>query len=369
MSTSPGTEPVGDSSTDHVDAPPAQAKKARSKKQVIAKDDTDGIRAKWDATIECILPAVKKHPALYRGVVQRIENANLRNKWADTPVYSAFQKWASASPRDARPDLEWFLAVLAVHSSFEGTHPKFMDEVNRRGLKEWAEKQLKKQNPQSSTPLSSEPETPQQEPRVKGEPGIDTQRLQMTPVVLRPGQVNNNIRSSVETDFGGPLLGMKRPAPEEPPQSANKRTNFQVVPAYDHADVDRHAGLLGIQRRIVLRDEGTQTDDTIALQGAVEPMLKATAAMKEQAEGLKEQIRQLQEHNMSLLEHDRALAEVSGRVRGVSQLRHVSNIHQQQIQPQATELIPLQPVNRHPPTYYFESPREPSSGGQIFRFA
>ncbi|KAF9771693.1 hypothetical protein IL306_010665 [Fusarium sp. DS 682] len=368
MSTSPETESVADNSID-VNTAPAQTKRTKSKKQEIAKNDTGAIRARWDAAIACILPGAKKHRKLYKGVIQRIENTNLRKRWIDTQLYMTFQKWVSVSPTDARPDLEWFLAVLAVHDSFDATKPKFMDDVNKRGLKEWAVKQLKKQNPLSSTPVPAEPKTPQQASRVKTEPGINAQGLQATPVGARPGQGNNSVRPSVEINFGGPLLGMKRPAPEHPAQPVNKRANTQVVEANDTADVNRHAGLVTLQQRIVLRDQGTQTDSEISIQRVLGSMQAAMGAMKEQAEGLKEQIRQLREHNMSLLEHDRALGEVSGRVRGVSQLRHVSNIHQQQMHPQAAEIVPLQPMNRQAPTYFYESPREPSNSGQIFRFA
>ncbi|KAF5571900.1 hypothetical protein FPHYL_43 [Fusarium phyllophilum] len=357
---SPRSESATEDATDHLETPPS--KKARSKKPGIPKDDTKAIRERQEAAIAQILPDTRNHPVLYRGVVQHIERNNLRNGWAKTQLNSTFQHWIKVSPLTARPELEWLLAALAVHASFEPLTLRFLDEVKKRGLKEWAEKQLKKQDPLSSTPIPVEPKTPQQAPHIKTEPGIDSRRQQVTPGGARPGQGNSTVLPSIETGISGTP---KRTAPAHPAQPANKRANMQVDQAYVTAEINRLAELHASQRRTVLRDQGTQTDSEIPLQTILASMQEAMGAMKEQSEGLKEQIRLLQEHNMSLLEHDRALADVSGRVRGVSHLRHASNIHHHQIQPQAAEIVALQPVTRQPPTYYYESPRESSNA---FRF-
>lgn len=359
---SPETE-LPDSATDHVETPPA--KKAKYRNPGIPKDDTKAIRERQEAAIAQIHPDTKNHPVLYRGVIQQIERNNLRKGWANTQLYSTFQQWSRVSTLSARPELEWLLAVLAVHASFEPMNLKFMEDVKRRGLREWAEKQLKKQDPLSSTPIPAEPKTPQQAPRIKTEPGSVSQRLQETPGGARPGQGISNGFPSIETGIGGTL---KRTAPVHPAQPANKRANIHVDQAYVTDEINRLTELHASQRRTVLRDQETQTDSEIPLQTILASMQEAMGAMKEQSEGLKEQVRLLQEHNMSLLEHDRALADVSGRVRCVNQLRHASNIHHQQIQPQVAEIVPLQPMNRQPPTYYYESPRESSNSGQIFRF-
>ncbi|KAF5988621.1 hypothetical protein FCOIX_379 [Fusarium coicis] len=357
---SPGSESVTEDATDHVETPPA--KRAKSKKTRISKDDTDAIRERQEAAIARILPDTINHPALYRGVVRQIERNNLRYGWARTQLNSTFQHWIKVSSWTARPELEWLLAALAVHASFEPLSLKFMDEVKKRGLKEWAEKQLKKKDPFSSTPVPAEPTTPQQAPQIKTEPGIESRRLQTTPGGARPGQGNSTVLPSIETGTGGTL---KRTASIHPAQPANKRANTHVDQAYVTAEINRLAELHASQRQTVLRDQGTQTDNETPVQAILASMQEAMGAMKEQSEGLKEQVRLLQEHNMSLLEHDRALADVSGRVRGVSQLRHTSNIVHHQIQPQAAEIVALQSVSRQPPTYYYESPRDSSN---TFRF-
>ncbi|KAF5553562.1 hypothetical protein FNAPI_6723 [Fusarium napiforme] len=357
---SPGSESVTEDATDHAETPPA--KRAKPKKPGISKDDTNAIRERQEAAIARILPDTRNHPVLYKGVVQQIERNNLRYGWAKTQLNSTFQHWTKVSPWTARPELEWLLAALAVHASFEPLSHKFMDEVKKRGLKEWAEKQLKKKDPLSSTPAPAEPTTPQQAPQIKTEPGIESRRLQTTPGGARPAQGNSTVLPSIETGTGGTL---KRTVPEHPAQPAKKRASLFTNQAFSPAGVSGYAGTSVAPQRIVLRDTGTQTDNETPVQAILASMQEAMGAMKEQAEGLKEQVRLLQEHNMSLLEHDRALADVSGRVRGVSQLRHTSNIVHHQIQPQAAEIVALQSVSRQPPTYYYESPRDSSN---TFRF-
>ncbi|KAI1037921.1 hypothetical protein LB505_001548 [Fusarium chuoi] len=357
---SPRSESVTEDATDHFETPPS--KKARIRNPGISKDDTKAIRERQEAAIAQIHPDTKNHPVLYKGVVQHIERNNLRNGWAKTQLNGTFQHWSRVSTLTARPDLQWLLAALAVHASFEPLNLKFMDEVKKRGLKEWVEKQLKKQDPLSSTPTPAEPTTPQQAPRIKTEPGIDSRRLQATPGGARPGQGNNTVLPSIETGTGGTL---KRAAPIHPAQPANKRASVFTNQTFSPAGASGYAGPPVAPQRIVLRDQGTQTDNDVPLQTILASMQEAMGAMKEQSKGLKEQVRLLQEHNMSLLEHDRALADVSGRVRSVNHLRHANNIHHHQIQPQAAEIVALQPVNRQPPTYYYESPRE---SGNAFRF-
>ncbi|KAF5988055.1 hypothetical protein FBULB1_1696 [Fusarium bulbicola] len=359
---SPRSESVTEDTTDHVETPPS--KKARVKKPGISKNDTKAIRERQEAAIAQILPDTKNHPVLYRGVVQQIERNNLRNGWVKTQFNSTFQHWNKVSPSTARPDLEWLLTALAVHASFEPLNLKFVDEVKKRGLKEWAGKQLKKKDPLSSSPVPAEPKTPQQAPQIKTEPGIDSRRLQTTPGGARPGQGNSTVLPSIETGTGGTL---KRTAPVHPAQPANKRASVFTNQAFFPAGVSSYAGSPVAPQRIVLRDTGTQTEDNISLGNVVEPMLKATEAMTGGKEKLDEHTLALKEHNRVLEEQNRLLSQLLARVPG-AQVRPVNSMSHHQFQPQAQEMVPLQQVNHQPRTYFYHPGRESGNSGQIFRF-
>ncbi|KAG5797577.1 hypothetical protein H9Q69_003371 [Fusarium xylarioides] len=359
---SPRSESVTEDATDHVETPPS--KKAKSKKPGIPKDDTKAIRERQEAAIAQILPDTRNHPVLYRGVVQHIERNNLRNGWAKTQLNSTFQHWIKVSPLTARPELEWLLAALAVHASFEPLTLRFLDEVKKRGLEEWAEKQLKKQDPLSSTPVPVEPKTPQQAPHIKTEPGIDSRRLQATPGGARPGQGNSTVLPSIETGIGGT---MKRTAPVHPAQPANKRASVFTNQAFSLAGVGGYAGPPVAPQRIVLRDTGTQTDDNISLGNVIEPMLKATEAMTGSKEKLDQHTLALQEHNRVMEEHNRLLSQLLARVPG-AQIRPVDNMPRHQFQPQAQEIVSLQQVNHQPRTYFYHPGRESGNSGQMFTF-
>ncbi|KAF5687316.1 hypothetical protein FDENT_5338 [Fusarium denticulatum] len=359
---SPGSESVTEDATDHVETPPA--KRAKSRKPGISKDDTKAIRERQEAAIARILPDTANHPALYRGVVQQIERNNLRNGWAKTQLNGTFQHWIKVSPWTARPELEWLLAALAVHASFKPLNLKFMDEVKKRGLKEWAEKQLKKEDPLSSAPVPAEPTTPQQAPQVKTEPGIESRRLQTTPGGARSVQGNSTILPSIETGIGGTL---KRTAPVHPAQPANKRASLFTNQAFSPAGVSGYAGPSVAPQRIVLRDTGTQTEDNISLGNVVEPMLKATEAMTGSKEKLDQHTLALQEHNRVMEEHNRLLSQLLARVPG-TQIRPVDNMPRHQFQPQAQEIVSLQHVNHQPRTYFYHPGRESGNSGQMFTF-
>ncbi|KAI1025576.1 hypothetical protein LB503_006693 [Fusarium chuoi] len=359
---SPRSESVTEDATDHVETPPS--KKARIRNPGISKDDTKAIRERQEAAIAQIHPDTKNHPVLYKGVVQHIERNNLRNGWAKTQLNGTFQHWSRVSTLTARPDLEWLLAALAVHASFEPLNLKFMDEVKKRGLKEWVEKQLKNQDPLSSTPTPAEPTTPQQAPQIKTEPGIDSRRLQATPGGARAGQGNNTVLPSIETGTGGTL---KRAAPVHPAQPANKRASVLTNQAFSPAGVSSYAGPPVAPQRIVLRDQGTQTDDNVSWGNVVEPMLKATDAMTGSKEKLDGHTLALQEHNRVMEEHNRLLSQLLARVPG-AQIRPVDNMPRHQFQPQAQEIVPLQQVNHQPRTYFYHPGRDSGNSGQMFTF-
>ncbi|KAF4418439.1 hypothetical protein FACUT_11834 [Fusarium acutatum] len=330
------------------------ARKPKPSKTFIPKDDVEAIEERYNDAIACIHPDAEKHPSMYQRVVDLIKKCNVRRTWGDTQFCKDFTAWCRVSGLDARPDPEVLLATLAVHESLGHNNFKFAHEVRNRGLEQWLEQELRKDQPFVSTPTPVEPETS----RIKTEPGTRSQGPERGQA--DPSRRNNIILPSIESNSGGPIRAMKRTASDHPGQHANKRASAQVDQASFTAKVHRLAELQVSQQRIVLRDAETQTDNDISLDRISEPMLKAVEAMKENNEKQGQQIR-------TLMEHNRLLADLLGRVQA-SQLRPVESMPRQHYQGQPQEIVPLQTVNHPPPTYYYERSRVSSNSGQIFRF-
>ncbi|KAF5254383.1 hypothetical protein FANTH_868 [Fusarium anthophilum] len=347
------------SETESADNGPAEvdttpARKSRPSKILISKDDVEAIKKRYNDAIACIHPDAKKHPSMYQRVVELIKKCNVRRSWADTQFCKDFTAWCRISGLDAKPDPEILLATLAVHESLGRNNFKFANEVRNRGLKQWLEKELRKDQPFVSTPTPAEPETP----RIKTEPGTRSQGPERGQA--DPSRRNDTILPSIESNSGGPVRAVKRTAPGHPGQPANKRASAQVDQASLTAKVHRLAELQASQQRIVLRDAATQTDNDISMERISEPMLKATEVMKENNEKQAKQMR-------ALMEHNRLLADLLARVQS-SQLRPAESMPRQHYQSQPQEIVPLQAVNHQPPTYYYERPRMSGNSGQIFRF-
>jgi hypothetical protein len=354
-----------ESSPEQAEAPP---KKKPSRKVLIDKDDRDAIRAKQNSAIACILPLVKEHPDLYHRVVDQIKKTNLRSAWSSSAFYKDFMAWCrvSAQTKNARPDLDFFLAVLAVHDSLGMGTSKMNDEIRRLGLRVWAEEQLNARCPFPSIEEQSPPEAPQVAHRVKVEQRESTMLPQFG---FEDG--NNGIRQSIEFDSSYQhSTGLKRPSLEHPAELTNKRMKIPIDPALAATDLSRLGVYGASQQRIVLHHTSTQTEGDATLPQALGPILEVMKKMESRTEALEEREKDFAEHIRALQDHTRVLSEVLERTRGIDQLRLVSNnnAHHQQSQPQFHEIIPAQPASRQATAYYLGTNCDPNNNGSILRF-
>ncbi|SPJ89746.1 uncharacterized protein FTOL_13107 [Fusarium torulosum] len=361
---SPEADPV-ESSAEQAEAPP---KKKPHRKVQIHKDDRDVIQVKQSSAIACILPLVKEHPDLYHQVVDRIKNTNLRLAWSSSSFYKDFMAWCrvSAQTSNARPDLEFFLAVLAVHDSLDLGTSKMNEEIRRLGLRVWAEEQLKARHPLPSIEEQSLSEAPQVEPRVKVE-----QRENTTLPQFRFEDGHNSIRRSTELDSSYQhTTGLKRPSLEHPAELTNKRMKIPIDPALAAADLSR-LGVYGpSQQRIVLHHASMQTESDATLSQALGPILEVMKKMESRMQTFEEYTKDFAEHSRTLQDHSRVLSEMMERARDNNQLRSVNtnNVHQQQSHPQLHEIIPVHSAPRQPTAYFLGTNREPNNNGSIFTF-
>ncbi|CAJ0547673.1 Ff.00g044270.m01.CDS01 [Fusarium sp. VM40] len=336
MTMSPEADSAG-SSTEQAEAPP---RKKPSRK--VDEHDRDAVRAKQNSAIACILPLVKERPELYHQVVDQIKKTNLRSAWSSTTFYRDFMSWCrvSAPAGNARPDLGFFLAVLAVNDSLDMSASKMSEEIRRLGLREWAEEQLKARRPFPPIEEQSPSEVPQVTPRVK----VEQRESTMLPQ-FRSEDGNNDIRQSIEFDSGYQhTTGLKRPSLEHPVEPTNKRVKIPIDPALAAANLSR-IGVYGApQQRIVLHHASTQTEGDATLSRALEPILEYMKKLDSRMEALEERDKNFPEHMRTLQDHNRVLREVLERTRDIDQLRVVSNnnTYYQQSQPQFRQMVPVQ---------------------------
>lgn len=338
--------PEADSAESSSEQPEAPAKKKPYSKVLIDKNDRDAIRAKQNSAIACILPIVKEHPDLYHQVVDQIKKTNLRIAWSSSAFYKDFMAWCrvSARTRNARPDLGFFLAVLAVHDSFKLGTSKVNEEIRRLGLRVWAEEQLNVRHPFPSIEEQSPSEAPQVAPRVKVEQRESTMMPQ-----FRSEDGNNDILQSIEFDSGYQhTTGLKRPSLEHPAELTNKRMKIPIDPALAATDHSRLGVYGASQQRIVLHHASTQTEGDATLSQALGPILEFMKEIKSQLETLDERTKYLAEQVRAVQDHRRVLREMPERTRDIDQITLVSNnnAYHQQSQPQFHPMIPVQPDPR-----------------------
>lgn len=352
-----------ESSAEQAEAPP---RKKPSRK--VDKHDRDAIRAKQNSAIACILPLVKEHPELYHQVVDQIKKTNLRSAWSSTAFYRDFMAWCrvSAPAGNARPDLGFFLAVLAVHDSLDMGGSKMNEEIRRLGLREWAEEQLKARRPFPPIEEQSPSEAPQVTLRVK----VEQRESTMLPQ-FRSEDGNNRIRQSIEFDSSCQhTTSLKRPSLEHPAELTNKRMKISIDPALATADI-RRLGVYGApQQRIVLHHASTQTEGDATLSRALEPILEYMKKLDSRMEALEERDKNFPEHMRTLQDHNRVLREVVERTRDIDQLRLVSNnnAYHQQSQPQFHQMIPVQPAPRQATAFIVGTDCDTNNSGAILRF-
>ncbi|KAJ4139841.1 hypothetical protein NW768_001186 [Fusarium equiseti] len=349
MSTEADTSNVGEQAS-----PPPKTPK---KKPVIAKDDNEAIDKQRQAAINCIDASVKDHPQLYKKVTEHIRNTTVRRGWAENNLYKMFMHWSEFAETDERPKLDYMIATLAIHKSFKANQHKFLLEVSRRGLDEWVENKLKvpAQTVTSSKPTAPEAQqtaaqAEQQTPKIKTEPGSQSTS-------------SNTIHPSIEGDnIPAPPTGVKRSAPSQSSEPMNKRANFGTKQALGTPKPT--VPMLQLpQQRIVFREAGTQTDQTLAIEEASREMRMTTAENKERGRKMDEQFEMLRDITGMLNNY---------RGSGSSQLTQtrpaISSVQQQAIQLPAQDVFSFQPGtfqsgafqpgSRGGPTFFYHPNRE-----------
>ncbi|KAF5670555.1 hypothetical protein FHETE_4462 [Fusarium heterosporum] len=355
MTKSPETEPV-ESPAEQVET---SLKRKCSSKVKIAKNDHEGIRARQDSAISRILPDAKNNPELYRQVVDRIMTSNLRACWSSSPLSKDFTAWrrASGNGQDSRPDLVFLLTVLAVLDSDSQDNPKVNIELNRLGLRQWAEEQLNPQRPIPAIEEQPSSGTLRRAPQVKVE--------QMGSMASPPPRLtarNSIVRQSIESDPSCiSAAGLKRSSVESSSEPVNKRSKVPADPAFSASRVEPST------RTIVLRDGSTQTDN-VDLPLATSSILEVMKKMEGRMESFEVRFQEFQEHSRALQEHNRTLGELLGRAREGNQLRPVNVAHHRQFQHQAHEIVPVQSISRQPRAYYLPSDRVSDNNDSIFMF-
>ncbi|QPC69557.1 hypothetical protein HYE68_000309 [Fusarium pseudograminearum] len=307
-----------------------------------AKPDPEAIRARQDEAIKYIHPNAKKFPDLYAKVKGHIRGHVLRgSKWSEVVVYKKFIGWSELAEPHHRPKLDYMVAVLAIHDYYGVGNPTFLKEVATRGLEAWVNEQLEDSPEAASAPKSTMSENTQQEPRVKIEPEF------------RGESAASTIRKSIEGENGlAVAAGLKRPAHKHSAEPSNKRANLGSNQAF-LAPEPNVATPQYSQQRIVYREAGMQTDSHASVEEASKSMLAAAAKMEQQ-------VQVLQNHNG-------VLGNLLDKAQ-VAPARAGNNIVYQQPQYQAQDMIPLQPINRQPPSLYFDPNRDTGGSGQLFRF-
>ncbi|KAJ4009689.1 hypothetical protein NW752_009276 [Fusarium irregulare] len=316
--------------------------KKRVKPNNIPKLDNEAIDARRKEAIDSLPAAVQKKPQLYNDVVEIINKTNLHRNWSESNLYKGFMHWSEFAESNDRPKLAYMIATGAVYKALKGNVPKFLLEVEKRGLKEWMAEQLEipAQKATSSTAT----------PQVKTEPGTQSANL-------------NTIRQSIEGENGStPLAGSKRPALAESSEPASKRPNFGTNQA--HGTPKSTVEILQLpQQRIVFREAGTQTDQTLAIEEAAKEMRMTTAENKERGKKMDEQYEMLRDLTGMLNNY---------RASGSSQLTQtrpaINSVQQQAFQLPAQEVFSVQPGTfqsgtfphggRGGPTFFYNPNRE-----------
>jgi hypothetical protein len=243
-----------------------------------SKPNDDAIEERRNAAISWIPDDTKKHPQLYKNVVAHIKKISTQRRFTETSLYKAFMGWSELAKPNDRPKLDYMIAALAVHDSYEGRQRQFQLEIDSRGLREWVDKKLEVPAQTATPARPTVPEAQQKTPQVKTEPGAQNANI-------------NTIRQSIEED-----RGVKRPAPSQSTEPMNKRANIGTSQALETPKVT--APMLQLpQQRIVFREAGTQTDQAPAIDEASRDIRMATAAMNEQTRAMREQFEVMRDNN------------------------------------------------------------------------
>lgn len=303
----------------------ASSSPKKKSKATIAKPDDEAIEERRNAAISWIPDDTRKHPQLYKNVVAHIKKISTQRRFTETSLYKAFMGWSDLAKANDRPKLDYMIAALAVHDSYEGRQRQFQLEIDSRGLREWVDKKLEVPAQTATPSKPTAPEVQQKIPEVKTEPGTQNANI-------------NTIRQSIEDD-----RGVKRPAPSQSIEPVNKRANIGTSQALETPKAT--APMLQLpQQRIVFREAGTQTDQALAIDEASRDIRMATAAMNEQTRAMREQFEVMRDNNGMI-------SNAFGRSQLTQARPPINSVQQQafQIPPQEVYAIPpgtFQPGSR-----------------------
>ncbi|KAI8721832.1 hypothetical protein NCS52_00325700 [Fusarium sp. LHS14.1] len=336
------SEPPDTAEGDHNDSPPKAPK--TSSKASAAADVYKALRDEERRMIRFILPEAKKHPEVYAKVIAKIKSSKIKDprRWRESGFIKHFIGWLALSSKDARPDLEDAIAVLAIFDCYSSNAPsKFRTSLAEHGLRGWAIRTLKGER--ASTEQGS-PETLRTSPKA-------------------PKVKQETILPSIEFDQIAPRAssttaqGVKRPADDPPTEHPSKRTVTKAEHEALAAQVARIDEAVAARLPIVSsRSFGTQTSPPPR-----ETVMKLISSVMEQ-QG---------KHNQTLVEHSRVLCEqgqalvdlpsmISAAVRqeirrAIAPVSNDTNIFQRsQTQGPSYTVI----ANQAMPSYTFDTPGE-----------
>ncbi|KAM5346393.1 hypothetical protein ACJ41O_009398 [Fusarium nematophilum] len=291
-------------SPEPADKPAGTAKATRPRR--VPHNAYETIRKQEQRAVGCISFKEEDHPELYKDVVKQLKDSGIGRHLhlSDSHLCKSFLGWVQASDDDSRPNLRFFLAALAAHDCLATIdNTTFNKAVHRRGLREWAMKQLANaRSCTKSTTQTTATSTTTTSPRegikkalkveeVDG-PGLDV--ATRSAVLWRINEQDNNhhsIRQSIETGFHDARTTGSRFEPRGSPFEtfSKRRADDQLPPEHSHkrvkTDMDHEAFAARIEmleaqnRKVTLRDTGTQTDSDMLAEWAVGLATKHTMPM------------------------------------------------------------------------------------------
>lgn len=268
------------SEADHNGSPPKAPK--TSSKASAADDVYKALRDEERRMIRFILPEAKKHPEVYAKVIAKIKSSKIRDqrRWRESGFIRDFTGWLAMTNKDARPNLEDAIAVLAIFDCYSSNAPsKLRTSLAEHGLRAWAIRKLKGERASTEQGSPGTACTSPKAPKVKQE----------------------TILPSIEFDQIAPRAsstaaqGLKRPTEDPPTEHPPKRTVTKAEHEALAAQVARIDEAVAARLPAVSsRSFGTQTSPPPR-----EAAMKLISSLAEQ-QG---------KHNKTLAEHSRVLCE------------------------------------------------------------
>lgn len=233
-------------------------------------DLTEDITGKEALAIEKILPEAREYPELYKNVVKIIKTSNVSRcpSFNHCSLVRSFNGWVAAVSRETLPNLEFFLAVLAVSSAYPAVSNKtiFKQTVINRDLVAWARRQLRRR--QTSTNAS----TAKSNTHVKKETERDSGLYED-----RSKPVSRTVLPSIEQPSGRDAAPSSSRPVSDPdefsylliPQKRKLSLDATNQESCERPKMVKTSNMSG-QATIVLREASTQTEDDMVHEWAMD---------------------------------------------------------------------------------------------------